>query len=118
MRVADEPGTLEEALAVIRELRAELGHAEVVHLVVPIREGDVVDYRPTGETLVVSVIHPGRVQFIPNGWPVRVLTLAECTLVERGDDDDHRRAVAVSREMGEHRAAWARAHTCEVCRGR
>lgn len=118
IRVEDEPATLEEALVVIRELRAELGQSNVVELRAHLREGDVVDYRPTGETLVISVIHPGRERFIPNGWPVRVLDLAECTLVEHGDDEDHRRAVRVSREMGEDRALWARAHSCEVCRGR
>jgi hypothetical protein len=87
--------------------------AEVVPLR-PLREGDIVDHGPTGETWVVSAVSGD--ELIPGGWPETIAKVADCTLVELGTDDDHRDMVSRARvSSSEYRGRWARAHHCPVC---
>jgi hypothetical protein len=87
--------------------------AEVVPLR-PLREGDIVDHGPTGETWVVSAVSGD--ELIPGGWPETIAKVSDCTLVELGTDDDHRDMVSQARvSSSEYRGRWARAHHCPVC---
>lgn len=77
-----------------------------------IRAGDTVTHGPSGETWLVAAVSDR--ELAPAGWPPTFALLADCVLVERCTDDEHREMVVKAAGHESARIVGA-SHTCDVC---
>lgn len=75
---------------------------------VPVKAGDSVRHRPSGESWLVAAVSPNGAELVCCGWPETIAKVGDCEVIERCSEPSREEMIERCKDGNDVRGSWTR----------